>query len=278
MKKLLIVDGSALLFQSFYGMPNKIKNQNGQYVEAVVCFLGILLKTIKMLKPSQLLIVFDGENTLVRQEIDLNYKANRQDFSLVEDADNPFTQLDIIKQVLTYLNFSWFETNNCEADDLIASICNDYSIDYEIIISSADKDFFQLVSDKISVFTYRGKISKLWTNEEIKNKYGFDAKYFSTFKSLVGDNSDNIKGIKGIGVVTATKLIQGYGRLENIFKNLNEIENKLSMKLSLGLEQCKRNYKIIELHSKSKLFSLGNCDFTIPDLSSTQILKDLKVL
>ena len=99
MEKLLIIDGSALLFQSFYGMPRKIVNDDGQYVEAVICFVGILLKTIKMLKPNQLLIVFDGENKLERQEVDINYKANRIDYSNINDTDNPFAQLDAIKQV-----------------------------------------------------------------------------------------------------------------------------------------------------------------------------------
>ena len=126
MQKLLIIDGSAMLFQSFYGMPKKIKNDRGEYVEAVICFIGILLKTLKILSPDQLLIVFDGENALERKEIDENYKANRIDFSNVEAADNPFVQLEIIKKVLNYLNYKWVETKNCEADDLIASVANDY--------------------------------------------------------------------------------------------------------------------------------------------------------
>lgn len=86
MQTLLIIDGSALLFQSFYGMPNKIRNANGQSVEAVVCFTGILLKTLRALSPDRLLVVFDGENPLLRREIDPEYKVNR---TLPED-DSPF--------------------------------------------------------------------------------------------------------------------------------------------------------------------------------------------
>ncbi len=278
MKKLLIVDGSSLLFQSFYGMPNKIQNQKGQYVEAVICFLGIMLKTIAMLKPSHLFVAFDGENMLERKDVDSDYKANRKDFSNVDDVDNPFLQLEIIKTVLNHLNIQWFETVNCEADDLIASIVNDYKNQFEIIISSQDKDFFQLISTNVSVFVYRGKISKRWTLEEIKNKYGFDAKHFSTFKSLVGDNSDNIKGIKGIGAVSATKLIKEFGNLHNIFENENQINERLKHLLLNDKEKAFLNFKIIELHSKTNLMKLPNCEFNLPQVSSTTILKDLNIL
>ena len=126
MEKLLIIDGSALLFQSFYGMPKKIINSKGQYVEAVICFVGILLKTIKLISPNNLLIVFDGETNLDRQDLNENYKTNRTNFANASDDETPFPQLELIKYVLNNLNFTWVETTNCEADDLIASIVNDY--------------------------------------------------------------------------------------------------------------------------------------------------------
>ena len=278
MQKLLIIDGSALLFQSFFGMPRKIINHKGQYIEAVICFTGILLKTIKALSPSQVLIVFDGENKLDRQEIDENYKANRVDYTNAEDKDNPFAQLEIIKSVLNYLNFKWIETENCEADDLIASVVNDYKNQFEIVISSADKDFYQLIDNNVSVFTYRGKVSKLWTKDEIYNKYGFDAKYFSTYKALTGDKSDNIKGVKGIGQVTATKLIAKYGNLDSIYQNIETIDEKLSNLLLENKTIVYNNYKIVELHSKTNLYALPNCEYTMPNINSTLILRQLDIM
>ena len=279
MKKLLIIDGSALLFQSFYGMPNKIKNKEGKNIEAVICFFGILFKTIKFINPNELLIVFDGETHLERQDIDKNYKANRPDFSLVADEDNPFLQLEIIKDVLTKLKFKWTETVTCEADDLIASLVNDYKDEYKIIISANDKDFYQLISENVSIFTYRGKISKLWTEEEILNKYHFAAKHFSTFKALCGDPSDNIKGIKGIGIKTASYLIKEFGDINAIFYNLDKINNeKLKVLLKANKDLTIKNYKLVNLLNIHNLYTIKDLSFKLPPESTTTILKNFNII
>lgn len=278
MKKLLIIDGSGLLFQSFYGMPNRIKNYKGQYVEAVVCFTGILLKTIKMTTPTQVFVVFDGENNLSRREIDDEYKANRVDFSQVDDADNPYTQLDSIKYVLNNLNIKWIETCNCEADDLIASIVNDYKDNMEIVISSSDKDFYQLIDDSVSVFTYRGKISKLWDKNSIIDKYGFEPKYFATLKALSGDKSDNISGAKGIGAITAAKLIADFGNIDNIYNNIDKINERVRIILQQNKDKVYKNYSIVQLFTKCGLYELGECDYKMPNKSSTELLKQLGIL
>ena len=220
MNKLLLIDGSQLLFQSFYGMPNKIFNRSGVQIEAVICFAGILRKTIAEINPTHLLVVFDGERKLERKEIDESYKAGRIDYSLVEDTDSPFTQLPLIKQVLNYYNINWVETTYKEADDFIAGICNKYSHDYKIVISSSDKDFLQLIDDNVNVFVYRGKLSMLYTPETFEQRFGFSATSYLHYKCLIGDSSDNVKGIKGIGTKTATNLIKEYSSLQKIMKTL----------------------------------------------------------
>lgn len=278
MKKLLIIDGSSLLFQSFYGMPNQIKNKDGKRVEAVICFVGILQKTIKAISPDKLLIVFDGENDLVRREVDVDYKSNRIDYTVLDSEDTPFPQLEIIKQVLTQINYSWVETTDCEADDLIASVVNDYKDDMSIVVSTMDKDFYQLVCDNVSVFTYRGKLSTLWTDTTIKNKYGFDAKYFGVYKSLVGDSSDNIKGVSGIGSVTATNLISNYGDIDNIYTHIADIKEKIRVLLEANKTKVYQNYKIIDLTTISGLYTINDCDYNKIDKTSTQLLKECGVM
>ncbi|MBQ8792976.1 MAG: 5'-3' exonuclease [Clostridia bacterium] len=280
MDKLLIVDGSALLFQSFYGMPKRIKNEKEQYVEAVVCFMGILFKTIRILSPNKLLVVFDGENALERQNVVGEYKANRIDYRTVGDEDSPFPQLEIIKVVLTYLNFKWIETSSCEADDLIASIVNDYKDKYNnIVISSPDKDFFQLICENVHVFNYRGKVSKLWTEQAVVDKYGFEAQYFSSFKALYGDQSDNIAGIKGIGLKTASNLIKQFGSLVAVYDNLHLLKKHLQQTLIENKQQAFQNYSIIQLHDKTNLFVIDDLDFNLLDtISSTNVLRKLEIL
>lgn len=279
MEKLLIVDGAMLLFQSFYGMPKKILNKRGESVEAVVCFLGILFKIIRSINPDKLLIVFDGENQLKRQQIDENYKANRKDFSNTSQEKTPFPQLEIIKVILKQLNFLYIETTTCEADDLIASIVNDNKNILNIVISSQDKDFFQLIDDNVSVFSYRGKVSVHWDKQTFFTKYGFEPKYFSTYKALFGDKSDNISGIKGFGHITTSKIIKSYGDIFDIYKNINLIDAKLAKILSENKQKVLKNFSLIELHSKSKIYSLPNCTFNFDNnMSSSKILKELDIL
>ncbi len=278
MEKLLLVDGSGLLFQSFYGMPRQIKNSCGQRVEAVICFVGILLKQIKSLKPDKLFIIFDGETHLNRKDQDKDYKANRIDYSAMAEEDTPFCQLQIIKKVLDYLNFEWYETTFCEADDIIASLVNDNKDKFKIIISSADKDFYQLVQDNVSIFTYRGKASVMVTPEFILNRYGIAPNYFADYKALVGDASDNIKGISGIGPKTASKLITKHGSITSILENVKPSEDKFCQNILSNKDKLLTNYKIIELFSKTGLYSLPDCSFITPNVNSIEILKRLGIL
>lgn len=276
MEKLLIIDGSALLFQSFYGMPNKIKDDSGNNIEAVICFFGILNKTIKMLSPNKLLVVFDGENKLARQEINKDYKANRLDYSLVNVEDNPFSQLGKIKKVLDYIKYPYYETINMEADDYIAGVTNAIKNQFEIVISSPDKDFIQLLDRGVTLFTYRGKVSKVTTDETVLIDYGFAAKYFNTYKALVGDKSDNIKGLYKVGFKTASSLIKDYGNLENIIINVNNLKPNLAKLINSNIDMLRDNYKIINLQNTViDIDDIPNLDYELTNLKLVQILEKL---
>lgn len=147
MKKLLIVDGSALLFQSFFGMPRQITAKSGERIEAVICFFGILRKTIEAVGADMVFVVFDGENELLRKEIDEDYKANRPDLG----EDNPFGQLALIRRGLSDCGIKNIETEGLEADDFIAGIVRAAAGQVEVVISSPDKDFWQLIDKTTSV-------------------------------------------------------------------------------------------------------------------------------
>ena len=155
---------------------------------------------------------------------------------------------------------------------------NDYKDDMSIVVSTMDKDFYQLVCDNVSVFTYRGKLSTLWTDTAIKNKYGFDAKYFGVYKSLVGDSSDNIKGVSGIGSVTATNLISNYGDIDNIYIHIADIKEKIRVLLEANKTKLYQNYKIIDLTTISGLYTINDCDYNKIDKTSTQLLKECGVM
>lgn len=265
MEKFLLVDGSALLFQSFYGMPNKIKNDNGEYVEAVICFVGILRKVIDMVAPDFLCVIFDGENKLERKNVDSDYKSNRTDFTDADEADNPFAQLDKIKEILGLFNIYNFETTDCEADDYIAGLVKEYNNQLHTIIFSPDKDFYQLISNTTNVFHYRGKKSELINPKSFISKFNFEPQFFADYLSLIGDKADNISGVKGVGKITATKLIAEFSTINNLFKNIDKIKNnKLKELIVNNKEKILKNYEIINLFNvKPRKINKNQLNFNI---------------
>lgn len=277
MEKLLIIDGSYLLFQSFYGMPRPIRSKGGERIEAAICFLGILGKTIKELKPDFVYVIFDGETELKRKDEYEDYKTNRIDYSLLDVEENPYAQLPLIQSMLDFYQIAYSETKDMEGDDFIAGIVNRYKNSLDIYISSGDRDFFQLICDNVKVFAYRGKLSKIWDKAAIIEKYGFDPKYFATYKALIGDQSDNIKGIKGIGPKSATKLILEHGSLDEIFEHIDNIKQR---ELLLNFKElCYKNLQIIRLDNANPLeLNLADCKKYCENINAIKYLKENNLL
>ena len=198
-EKLLVVDGSNLLFQMFYGMPSRIFNKEGKPIHGTLGFVGALLKIIRMIQPTHAVVLFDGEYENERKTLDADYKANRPDFSEMPEEEVPFSQLPDIYKALDFLGIRRAETTVCETDDIVAAYALHYGEALEVVVSSFDSDFFQLITDKVSVLRYRGDKSILCTPSFVREKFGVEPCQYADFKSLVGDNADNVKGIKGIG-------------------------------------------------------------------------------
>jgi len=275
MNKLLIVDGHNLLFQMFFGMPNKIYNQDNKQIQGTLGFVGALLKIIRKIDPSHILVVFDGETTNERFEIDSNYKSNRIDYTDIPEEDNPFSQLNDIYSALDYLKIPHFEAIDCEADDIIADYALKYSDKYEIYISSYDSDFFQLISKNVKILRYRGDNTKLCGIEYLIERYNISPKYYADFKSLVGDNSDNIKGVPLIGVKTAAKLINLYGGINGIIDNLQNIySDRIKISLETHVDRMKLNYSLIKLKSRKYDFILSTDElkYTFDDSITTNFV------
>ncbi len=246
--KFLILDGSCLLFQMFYGMPARIVDKEDRPIHAVIGFVGALLKMIKMVKPQYMISVFDGEHKNFRAEIDENYKAGRTDFSGLADIETPFYQLGLIYRVLDNLGIKYFETVSCESDDIISSYVDLASDETDTVISSLDSDFFQLISSNVSVLRYRGENSVIMDKTLFEDRFSISPDMYADYKSLVGDNSDNIRGINGVGPKTAARLINLYGGIENIIASAALIMPKrISAAVSQGTDTLRRNYKIIKL-------------------------------
>ena len=279
MDKFLIIDGSNLLFQMFFGMPARIVNSEGKAIQGTLGFVGALLKIIRKVEPTHILVVFDGEHENSRCEIDAAYKANRTDYSMVDEEENPFSQLPDVYKALEYLGINYIETTNCEADDMITSYALSFCDDTDIVISSFDSDFFQLISERVSILRYRGKNTMICSSQYIIEKYGIYPEQYAYFKSLVGDTADNIKGADKIGIKTAASLLRTFGTLENIISNAENID-KPSIKKSIveNTDRIRKNYELIRLE-KNQLLPYDKCElqFLNTDRTTTEVLRGIGI-
>ena len=274
MKKLLIVDGMNLLFQMFYGMPSRIVNTKGKAIQGTLGFVGALLKIIRMVSPTHVAVLFDGEYENERREIDSDYKANRPDFEGLDENDIPFSQLPDVYAALDHLGIKHAETESCETDDVIASYALTLGNENEIVISSFDSDFFQLITDRVSVLRYRGDKTVICDTAYIREKLGIEPRQYADLKSLTGDTADNVKGVDKVGPKTAALLLKEFGTLEGIIENA-ELIKKPSVRESVikNTDRAKMNYRLIKLSASAPLpFSLDELEYSLPDTSTREVL------
>ena len=249
MERLLIIDGNNLLFQMFFGMPSKIYNKSGETIHATIGFISFVLKQVKLLNATKVCVVFDQDGSVERKEEYSGYKENRfSDWDSLNPDEVPFYEEEKIKRCLNYLGIKYIDSINMEADDVIASLAILFSIKHQVIISSFDSDFFQLINKNTSVLRYRGKASVMYDEKSFVEKMGFTPNKYVFYKSLVGDSSDNIKGIKGIGKARATNIVNSCSSFSEFLAKKSTI---LLKSMSLNIEECQsiyyRNEKIIKL-------------------------------
>lgn len=270
----LIVDGHNLLFQMFYGMPQRIVNRDGRPIQGVVGFVGALIKILKQTNPQYTLVLFDGEHKNSRTEILPEYKANRIDYVAVLEEENPFLQLPDIYRALTFMGIKFCETDDAETDDVIAGYSYQYGKEMQIMISSWDSDFFQLVSDNVSVIRYRGKNTYFCDTAYVENRFMVKPALYSDFKALVGDKSDNIKGAEKIGPKTAGMLLRKFGSLHGIIDNADSIDKKsIRESITGNKERLLINYQLIKLNDSAQLpFRIDELSYSYNGLKTKDVL------
>ncbi len=277
MNKLLVVDGTNLLFQMFFGMPNKFTHASGKGIWGVVGFVGALRKIISIVNPTHVVAIFDGEHCNPRCQLDKNYKANRVDYSTVDDSENPFSQLDDVYKALDAMGIATFETTTCETDDVVASYAKQLGKQMQIVVCSFDSDFFQLVTENVSVLRYRGKKSQIFTPQEVQQRFGVLPQQYAHYKCLVGDSADNVKGVFGIGPKKASNLLSTFGTLQNVVENAHKISNvALRDAILQGKERLQTNLQLVELHGNQPLpFAIDQLRHTPNNKTTTQILQEI---
>ena len=276
-RRLLLVDGSNLLFQMFFGMPSRIVNEQGKAIQGTLGFVGALRKIIGRVEPTHLAVLFDGEHENARAALDPEYKSNRADYSQVPEEENPFSQIDDVYAALDYMGIIHTEAVFCEADDLIAGYALTYGKQTDMVISSFDSDFFQLLTDRVSILRYRGKDTVIWTPDSLKEKFGIVPAQYADFKSLTGDKADHIKGVKRIGPKTAAWLLGRFGTLENLLAHADEIEKpSIRESVTRNTERLRTNYQLISLSAGKHLpFALEELEYDRKDMDTGEVLRGI---
>ena len=212
---MLILDGKALIYRSFYALPPTMSTKNGELVNAVYGFTTVLIKAILEFKPDHIVLTMDKKGPTFRHERYEDYKATRE-----KAPDDLYEQIPRIKEVASAFGIPTYEQQEYEADDLIGSIAEQTGDEIEKIIVTGDLDTLQLVDDNTKVYTMSRGVSEstLYDKDKVKERYGLDIDQLIDLKALAGDSSDNIPGVKGIGEKTATKLLQEFGDLDKLYE------------------------------------------------------------
>ncbi|WP_042681049.1 DNA polymerase I [Anaerosalibacter massiliensis] len=221
--RLMIIDGSSLLYRGFYALP-LLSTKEGIYTNGVYGFLTMFYRITEEYEPDYLCVAFDKATPTFRHlEFD-SYKANR------EKAPNELSlQFPILKEILSAMKIKQIEIEGYEADDIAGTIAKfGEEKEMEVILVTGDKDYLQLASENSKVLVTRKGITELeiFDDKAIMDKYGITPKQFVDLKGLMGDQSDNIPGVPGIGEKTGLKLLKEFGSMENIYENIEDVSGK----------------------------------------------------
>lgn len=243
MKKVILVDGNNLLFRSYYATAyngNLMKNSHGFPTNAVYGFLNMINKVIQEEKPEYMMVAFDIGKTFRHLKYEM-YKGGRS-----ETPNELKQQFPIAKELCLSMGIKYIEVNNYEADDIIGTFASliEKSSEYEGLIISSDKDLLQLISDKVKVKLLKTHDYIMMDKEEFYKTYGINPIRMVDLKALMGDSSDNIPGVRGIGEKTALNLLQTYHSLDGIYENIENIKGKVKEKLLDDRESAYLSYEI----------------------------------
>ena len=232
MSKLVLIDGNSILNRAFYGIMGSkmLTTKDGKYTNAVYGFLAILFKVLDDTKPDYIAVAFDLKAPTTRHKMYEGYKANRKGM-----PNELAEQMPIVKEILTDMNITIIEKETYEADDILGTLSKTAEKKgIDVVIVSGDRDTFQLASNKVTIRIPHTKVGKTevdyFDEEAIVEKYGIKPKQLIEVKGLMGDTSDNIPGVSGIGEKTALELIKKYKTIDGLYKAIDEKKDDLKPK------------------------------------------------
>ena len=253
--KLMALDGNSIVNRAFYGVSQNLTTRSGQPTNAVLGFLNILNKQLEDSRPDALCVTFDRKAPTFRHLAYEGYKAQRKGM-----PEELASQMPILKDVLSAMNIPMYELDGWEADDLLGTIAaKDTAAGWDTEIVTGDKDSLQLIGDRTTVrlvSTRMGQTTtKEMTPETFRAAYGFDPIHIIDLKALMGDSSDNIPGVKGIGEKTAMALLAQYPAIDDLYAHLDELGLKPAAlkKLTEGERDARMSYDLATIHTDAPI-------------------------
>lgn len=275
--KLLAIDGNSIMNRAFYGI-KVLANSKGQFTNALTGFMNIFLKEIEEVKPDCVAVAFDLKIPTFRHKVNETYKANRK--GMPEELAQ---QMPIIKELLQDMGIKIVECEGYEADDILGTLskASDDSGN-KCYILTGDRDSFQLVSENVTIHLTTTKGIKIYNPDRIMEEYGILPRQLIDVKALMGDNSDNISGVKGIGEKTALRLIKENNTLTNLYENLPELSltNSLRVKLENGHQDAINSRFLAEIclevpiEKNIEFYRIGKLDRN----KTTKLLSELEMI
>ena len=266
---LLLIDGHSLAFRAFYALnPDNFKNQQGQHTNAVHGFISMLLNILEGEKPTHLCVAFDVSRESFRTEELPEYKGTRG-----ETPEEFIGQTELLVEALTAMRITSVSRERFEADDLLASLAYlGEKAGMRVLVVSGDRDTFQLITEQTTIlYPVKGVMNLARMDDAaVLEKYGVHAKQYPELAALVGETSDNLKGIPGVGPKTAAKWIQQFGSLDAILESAEEIPGKVGESLRENKELAVRNRRLNEL-VRSLEFDFGMQDLALGSVDEDQV-------
>jgi DNA polymerase-1 len=265
MEKLVLIDGNSLINRAFYAMPI-LSTKNGEYTNAVYGFMNMLFKIFSDEKPSHLAVAFDLKAPTFRHEMYSGYKATRKPMPMELRP-----QIPLLKELLNLMNIRVIEKEGIEADDIIGTVAK--HTDVLTYIYTGDRDALQLVDSETEVhFTKRGITEvEIYSNDNFTSKTDLVPLQIIELKALMGDSSDNIPGIPGVGEKTAKTLLSTYKNVENLYNHVDELSGKLKEKVVENKDLCFLSKTLATINTECDVdYSLDSMKVNLPFSSDTK--------
>lgn len=252
---LIIIDGNSILYREFFALPASLRNRNGDPTNAVYGYANIMTKIFTELKPTHMVVAFDVSKKTFRNDLYTEYKANRKPM-----PDELRVQIEPVKEMLRLMHVPVIEREGLEGDDVVGSVAKKFKVKTTII--TGDRDTFQLIDDTTTVLLNKRGITdvRVVDEAELFEMYGLRPNQMVYLKALMGDSSDNIPGVAGIGEKIALSLVKEFGSLEGIYASLDKIKPAVAAKLQAGKESAELSLALGTINTNLPL------DITLSDL------------